>query len=386
MAETTAPDDGPSTSTGPMTIDGSEEDSILSSSELLTRQEVLKRRSRRLRQLARVYKDHYWSLMEELKHKYKEYYWEYGKSPFQEDEDREILNRTNGARGGGEGSGLGFVNRCGVHGCKSKSMALTKFCHTHILADSKQKLYKGCSYVIKRELISIFDNNSGGTTMAAKARMIDGSDQAEAIESPPITTDTVGTVQTSQAGPILCGKPILRSTVPSLCSPHFQKAEKHVARALKKAGLNVSSTSKLAPKLHVIVAEYVCQIQTKRRAAQKVTAENPETIEEDIMYPILKDVLKTWHFLIGNLASRNQHLQRLIVEGLNSVVTTIEQRRDRTLRDELDHLWVCEEQYWAQQSAESCIQNRDWEGDRNFLKDDGLLHLSQNYGVLVCKL
>ncbi|KAK3023830.1 hypothetical protein RJ639_044547 [Escallonia herrerae] len=245
MAETAAPDDGPSTSTGPMTIDGSEEDSILSSSELLTRHEVLKRRSRRLRQLARVYKDHYWSLMEELKHKYKEYYWEYGKSPFQEDEDREILNRTNGARGGGVGSGLGFVNRCGVHGCKSKSMALTKFCPTHILADSKQKLYKGCSYVIK----------------------------------------------SSQAGPILCGKPILRSTVPSLCSPHFQKAEKHVARALKKAGLNVNSTSKLAPKLHVIVAEYVRQIQTKRRAAQKVTAENPETIEEDIK---LTDVSK--HF------------------------------------------------------------------------------------------
>jgi hypothetical protein len=76
-------------------------------------------------------------------------------------------------------------------------------------------------------------------------------------------------ISSAQAGPITCGKPILRSTVPSLCSVHFQKAQKHVTRALKKAGLNVSSSSKLAPKFHVIVTEYVCHIQTKRRAAKR---------------------------------------------------------------------------------------------------------------------
>lgn len=84
----------------------------------------------------------------------------------------------------------------------------------------------------------------------------------------------------SQAGPILCGKPILRSAVPSLCSPHFQKAEKHVARALKKAGLSANSTSKLAPKFHVIVAEYVNEIQVKRRAAKKETKACDEVKEE----------------------------------------------------------------------------------------------------------
>lgn len=83
----------------------------------------------------------------------------------------------------------------------------------------------------------------------------------------------------SPTGPILCGKPILRSAVPSYCALHFQKAEKHVARALKKAGLN--STSKLAPKFHVVVAEYVRQIQNKRRAAQKAVPENAD-IKEDI--------------------------------------------------------------------------------------------------------
>ncbi|KAK3019742.1 hypothetical protein RJ639_004443 [Escallonia herrerae] len=71
----------------------------------------------------------------------------------------------------------------------------------------------------------------------------------------------------AQAGPITCGKPILRATVPSLCHGHFQKAQMHVTRALKKAGLNSSSSSKLAPKFHVIVTEYVREIQRKRRAA-----------------------------------------------------------------------------------------------------------------------
>ncbi|PHT78250.1 hypothetical protein T459_16302 [Capsicum annuum] len=85
----------------------------------------------------------------------------------------------------------------------------------------------------------------------------------------------------SPTGPILCGKPILRSTVPSYCSLHFQKAEKHVARALKKAGLNVSNTSKLAPKFHVIVAEYVSQIQNRRRAAQKANLEIVEVKDEN---------------------------------------------------------------------------------------------------------
>ncbi|KAH6821703.1 INO80 complex subunit D-like protein [Perilla frutescens var. hirtella] len=84
----------------------------------------------------------------------------------------------------------------------------------------------------------------------------------------------------STTGPILCGKPILRSTVPSYCPAHFQKAERHMVRALKKSGLNIASTSKLAPKLHVIVAEYVRQIQQKRRSAKRTNLENAEIKEE----------------------------------------------------------------------------------------------------------
>uniref|UniRef100_A0A5B7BDB2 KAT8 regulatory NSL complex subunit 2 n=1 Tax=Davidia involucrata TaxID=16924 RepID=A0A5B7BDB2_DAVIN len=236
------PSNNASSASTAMAIDGSDEDSALSKSEFLTRQEVLKRRSRRLKQLARVYRDHYWSLTEELKLKHREYYWEYGKSPFQDDEDIENLDRKNSTLGTGEdantnnngsklGLGMGVIaNRCVVNGCKLKAMALTRFCHSHILSDAQQKLYRGCNYVTK----------------------------------------------SSPAGPIFCMKPILRSTVPSLCTLHLQKAEKHVTRALKKAGLNVTSTSKLAPKFHVIVAEFVRQIQTKRRSAQKEIVDTVE--------------------------------------------------------------------------------------------------------------
>ncbi|KAK1431501.1 hypothetical protein QVD17_07960 [Tagetes erecta] len=214
-----------------------DEDQALSKTELLARDEVIKRRSRKLKQLARVYKDHYWCMMEELKLKYRKYYWEFGKSPYQENE----LGADQSEVKNGDDLELGFevgsdLSRCAVHGCKSKAMALTKFCHAHILSDSKQKLYMGCNYVIK----------------------------------------------SSQAGPIICGKPILKCTVPSLCAPHFQKAEKHVARALKKAGLNASSTNKLAPKFHIIIAEYVRQIQSNRRIIEKEIKENLEVKEESI--------------------------------------------------------------------------------------------------------
>lgn len=135
-------------------------DAVLSSSRYLTRQEVIRRRSRRVKQLSKCYRAHYWSLMQELKIRYREYYWKYGRSAFQEDEKRE----GEGVEGTGEnlnghgklGLGLGIgengfdVKRCAVSGCKSKAMALTRFCHPHILSDSKQKLYKGCSFVIKR--------------------------------------------------------------------------------------------------------------------------------------------------------------------------------------------------------------------------------------------
>lgn len=81
------------------------------------------------------------------------------------------------------------------------------------------------------------------------------------------------------AGPLLCGKPTLASTVPALCNAHYQKAQKLVAKALKDAGHNVSSTSKPPPKMHVIVAAFVHHIQAKRK--------NPRS--EDKLKSIVKE-------------------------------------------------------------------------------------------------
>ncbi|KAG2696945.1 hypothetical protein I3760_07G083900 [Carya illinoinensis] len=232
----------PSPPPSPFRVADSDLDAPLSTAEFLTRQEVLKRRSRRAKQLATCYKAHYWALMEELKDKHKEYYWMYGKSPYKEEdeEENEVGNdgncRKREVAGGNEEEVLKTIEirRCEVTGCKAKAMALTKYCHAHILSDSKQKLYRGCSYCIK----------------------------------------------STQTGPILCCKPVLRSTVPLLCSTHMQVAEKHLIRGLKRAGLNIYSTKKLAPKFHILVTEFVRQIQTKRRAALKATVAKVQIDEE----------------------------------------------------------------------------------------------------------
>ncbi|KAL3652075.1 hypothetical protein CASFOL_001756 [Castilleja foliolosa] len=241
-------DPSSSSTSGPIRIDGSEHDAALSRSVFLTRSEILSRRARRVKQLSRIYRDHYWALMEELKLKFREYYWEYGKSPFVEDEEGAKINSNGGGYSSGPAENVGNGNlgvnglsfngkvsgKCEVHGCKAKAMALTRFCHLHIMSDAKQKLYMACTFPIK----------------------------------------------SSATGPILCGRPLLKSTVPTYCSMHFQKAEKNMVRALKKVGLSVSSTNKLAPKFHVIVAEYVRLIQNKRRAAKRLNLENA-VIEEN---------------------------------------------------------------------------------------------------------
>ncbi|XP_058094076.1 uncharacterized protein LOC131240072 [Magnolia sinica] len=229
-----------SSSKTPLTIDGSEEDTALRLSGSLTREEVLRRRSRRVKQLARYYKSQYWALMDEVRAQYRGYYWKYGKSPFKEEGDSaaaaaEGSGENNGDFRNGCGGSGDSMKKCAFGGCKSKAMALTNYCHSHILSDSKQKLYKACSYVIK----------------------------------------------SAQTGQVICGKPVLRAAVPSLCTVHFQKAQRHVSQALKKAGLSGSSSNKPAPKFHVIVAEYVHQIQNRRREARNAAIENDAIRDEN---------------------------------------------------------------------------------------------------------
>ncbi|KAJ6690997.1 DOMAIN PROTEIN putative-RELATED [Salix koriyanagi] len=93
----------------------------------------------------------------------------YGVSPFKEDNQKQeqqkqgggvgVLQRENEESGAnieviGENntnvSDLKSNHRCLFVGCKLKAMALTSFCHLHILSEAKQKLYKPCGYVFKR--------------------------------------------------------------------------------------------------------------------------------------------------------------------------------------------------------------------------------------------
>lgn len=41
-------------------------------------------------------------------------------------------------------------------------------------------------------------------------------------------------------GSIICGKPVLSAAVPSMCSMHFQSAQKNVSQALKRQALTYS--------------------------------------------------------------------------------------------------------------------------------------------------
>ncbi|CAD5166471.1 unnamed protein product [Musa acuminata subsp. malaccensis] len=231
------------------TIDGADEDERLRLAGALAREEMLRRRSRRTKQLARCYRRQFWALMEEVRVKHRDYYWEHGLSPFDEGDDGCGKGRAEKEHGGraatgaldgieengrarlgfgeGEGSGrtmTGERMRCAFPGCKSKAMPLTRFCHPHILADGKQKLYKACTYVTK--------SHSCG-----------------------------------QSGPITCGKPVLRVAEPSLCHVHFLKVQRSISKVFKSGGLNISSSSRAAHKLSVLIAECVRQIQDTRREA-----------------------------------------------------------------------------------------------------------------------
>ncbi|KAK1429014.1 hypothetical protein QVD17_11213 [Tagetes erecta] len=203
----------------------SPEDEFLSNSTHLSRQQVLQRRSHNMQQLSKCYRDHYWGLMEEVRVRYREYMWKFGISPFQEDrneDEKDNVKQEQVRDGIDEGSGdvdNGKSLPCVFNGCMMKAMTLTRFCHKHILSDPKQQLYKPCEFFLK----------------------------------------------SAHAGFVPCGKPVLRSIVPSLCSIHFLKAQQHVVRALRKAGLNITCMDKFVPKFHVIVTEYVREIQEKRK-------------------------------------------------------------------------------------------------------------------------
>ncbi|ERN00912.1 hypothetical protein AMTRI_Chr03g139790 [Amborella trichopoda] len=201
-------------------------------------EEVIRGRSDRVKKLLSIYREQYWLLMEELRYKYREYSWRFGKCGFDEKKDERERKEEREREGeAGVGSKLereGGV-RCLYQSCKAKPMALCDYCHAHVLSDSKQQLYKGCSYVIK----------------------------------------------SLPSGAVICGKPVLKATVPSLCSNHVLKTRRNVALSLKKAGLGMPSSNKHASKFHVMIAEYVRFIQAKRRRLRNGFSSGVSEIKPD---------------------------------------------------------------------------------------------------------
>ncbi|KMZ60089.1 hypothetical protein ZOSMA_60G00330 [Zostera marina] len=194
-------------------IDGSSEDELLRYSEALTREEVLRRRSRRLKQLSRISRNQYWALMEEVKLLHRKYYWKFGRSPM-------VKSSPDARKDGSEE--MEITDKfpvCVFSGCKTKPMALTTYCFQHILSDQRQTLYRPCTYVIK---------------------------------------------SSAQSKPIACGKPYMRSTVPTYCSFHFDMAKNYLSQALKKSISNQTSSGRIAPKAHEVVYKLIQCAQHNR--------------------------------------------------------------------------------------------------------------------------
>ncbi|CAO2837484.1 unnamed protein product [Amaranthus hypochondriacus] len=239
--------DKPSSSRPPLPVTNydQDEDAILSKSEFLTRDEVLKRRVRRLRRLSKFYRDYYWLLMEDVRIKHREYVWKYGKSPcIEENGDVVVVKRENGDIGdevldnnvdNGDKLGLGSdVNfkRCAFSACSAKAMALTNYCVAHIVIDTKQVLYKRCK--------------SPQTVLKSYRAPVNGQ------FSPPL----------------MCSSTVLKSDSPYLCNKHAEDTRKHISASLKKSGAPATVSARLASKFqfHLVIKEYVNHIQSKRRS------------------------------------------------------------------------------------------------------------------------
>ncbi|KAH7283688.1 hypothetical protein KP509_34G019500 [Ceratopteris richardii] len=157
-----------------LALDGALEDEALKNADALTEQEVARRRLRRINQLIKLYRMHYWGLLEELRSKYRIFYIKHGKGGWKDDADvaerekiegtvenadiqsvapKGKLQLTDGFSGMKEplapDKSKGDTLRCAFQGCKSKPMALSSFCFQHILSEPRQQLYQPCSFVLK---------------------------------------------------------------------------------------------------------------------------------------------------------------------------------------------------------------------------------------------
>jgi hypothetical protein len=90
-------------------------------------------------------------MAEEVRARHRQYVWDLARSPLEAEQPPAPPGGPIPAAG--ELPRLAPVprrNKCGFPGCKVRAMATTRFCHSHILSDPKQRLYKPCAYINKR--------------------------------------------------------------------------------------------------------------------------------------------------------------------------------------------------------------------------------------------
>ncbi|KAF8657992.1 hypothetical protein HU200_059452 [Digitaria exilis] len=218
----------------PVHLAGAARDAGLRLASALSREEVLRRRRRRLLQLCSLYRAQFWALADELPARHGQYWWDHGASPALDDELPPSLTllKGNGAGAGPLGNGCrgalappaaaaGGRASCAASNCDAKAMPLSQYCFRHILLDPKQQLYEPCAFPTRKS----------------------GTPKGEAI----------------------CGNPVLRGITPLRCADHDPKSQKLIVEALKNVGIDLPLTSKNVPKLSLLISETVREIQMKRK-------------------------------------------------------------------------------------------------------------------------
>jgi len=170
----------------PVQLAGAARDAELRLAAALSREEVLRRRRRRLVQLCSLYRAQFWALADELPARHGEYWWEHGASPALDDEPPRArlppslpLLKGNGASAAPPGNGgpvgslengcrgavatpAGGRAECAASNCEAKAMPLSQYCFNHILLDPKQQLYQPCAFPTRTRYTSRVDQGSPG--------------------------------------------------------------------------------------------------------------------------------------------------------------------------------------------------------------------------------
>ncbi|KAJ1264971.1 hypothetical protein BS78_08G041300 [Paspalum vaginatum] len=243
----------------PLELAGAARDEALCLSGAMSREEVLRRRRRRLVQLYSLYSAQYWALTDELPAKHGEYWWQHGASPVLDDETPQALPPPQLLKEDGVGAGprengvvvgplenscrsavgppaAAAVGRagCAASKCEAKAMPLSPYCFNHILFDPRQQLYQPCAFPMKKS----------------------GVPNGEAT----------------------CGKPVLRGIALVRCADHDPKSEELIIEALRNSGIDLPLTNKSVPKLSLLISETVREIQMKRKLSMSAGKTAPSRL------------------------------------------------------------------------------------------------------------